>query len=222
MWNFLPRRHVRRLRAVRRRGLGLAEHYGRALRALLGVSAGRLCKRFTGVRSDLIQDGAGHGLLEVALLLPFLIVVVINAVNLGYVFSVYLNLSTAPRQGAEYSTHGTSTALETAVPTAASVSSLVYDNINTSVPSAANSPTQVCSMALGLSGSGTTQVPNCATYNSGTAAFAAPQPDPEAPYLVLHRVDIQYTVRPLLQGSIFNVVPDQLTLHRTVMMRAMP
>lgn len=188
-----------------------------------GPSVRRLWRKLAGLQSRLIQDRSGHSLLEVALVLPFLIVIAINAVNLGYIFSVYLNLSAAPRRGAQYSTHGTSTALEVAVPSADSVSSLLYDNINTAVPAAANTPTQVCSIALGTSGSGSTQVPNCATYNGGgTVTFPSPQPDPEAPYLVLHRVDVQYTVRPLIQGSVFNVIPDRLTLHKTVMMRAMP
>ena len=102
---------------------------------------------------------------------------------------------------------------------------LVYDNLNTSVPAAANSPARVCSAALGLSGTGTAQVANCTTYtipgSNDDITFSDLQADPEAPYLVLHRVDVQYTIRPLFAGSPFNLVP-QLTLHRTIVMRAMP
>lgn len=76
-------------------------------------------------------------------------------------------------------------------------------------------------MALGLSGSGSSQVPNCANYGSGAGTFSALQADPEAPYLLLNRVDVQYTITPLLQGSVFNVVPP-VTVHRMVTMRAMP
>jgi len=132
-----------------------------------------------------------------------------------------LNMTTAPRQGAEYSIQGTSTVLQAAVPSADSVSSLVHDNINNAVPAAANTPTRVCSLFLGLTGSGSNQTPNCATYGTGSGTFSNLQADPEAPYLVLHRVDIQYTVAPLIQIPLFNVVPS-LTLHRMTTMRAMP
>jgi Flp pilus assembly protein TadG len=179
------------------------------------------CNRFATIRSRLLYDRDGHGLLELALALPMLIVIVVNAVNLGYILSVYLNLTTAPRQGVQYSVAGTTTTLGTAVPSADSVSSLVYENINTAVPGAANTPTRVCSVALGLSGSGSSLVPNCGNYGSGTGSFADVQSDPEAPYMVLNRVDVQYTLTTPLQGSPFNVVPP-LTLHRMVTMRAMP
>jgi Flp pilus assembly protein TadG len=174
------------------------------------------------LRSGLLHDRSGQSLLETALFLPFLLTILVNAVSIGYFFSVYLNMATAPRQGAEYSIRGTSTVLETAVPSADSISSLVYENIAGSVPAAANTPTRVCTMALGLTGSGSNLTPNCAYYGSGTGTFSALQVDPEAPFMVLHRVDIQYTLSPLIQGSVLNLMPNSLTLHRTVVMRAMP
>jgi Flp pilus assembly protein TadG len=173
-------------------------------------------------RAGLLRDQTGSSLLEMALLLPMMLLIAFNAVNIGYDFSVYLNLATAPRQGAEYSIQGTTSVLETTVPSAGSVSSLVYDNITGAVPSAANTPTRVCTMALGLTASGASQVPNCAIYGTGTATFSALQADPEAPYLVLNRVDIQYTVTPLIPGLAFNLFPSLLTLQGTTMMRAMP
>src|SRR5450759_5167766 len=156
------------------------------------------------MRSGLLHERSGQSLLETALFLPLLLTIVVNAVSIGYFFSVSLNLITAPRQGAEYSIRGTSTVLQMAVPSADSISSLVYENIAGSVPAAANTPTQVCSLALGLTGSGSNQVPNCETYGTGTATFSDLQPDPEAPAFVLHRVDVQYTVTPLIQGSVLN------------------
>ena len=174
------------------------------------------------MRSLLLHERSGQSLLETALLLPLLLTIVANAVSIGYFFSVYLNLATAPRQGAQYSIQGTSSVLQAAVPSADSISSLVYENIAGAIPSAANTPTRVCTLALGLTGSGSSQMPNCATYGTGTGTFPDLQADPEAPYLVLHRVDVQYTVTPLIQGSVFNLLPNSLTLHRTVVMRAMP
>jgi Flp pilus assembly protein TadG len=174
------------------------------------------------MRSRLLFDSVGHSLLETTLLLPLLLILVTNAVNIGYIFSVYLNLTTAPRQGAEYSVRGTSTVLQASVPNADSVSSLIYDNLAGAVPSAAHTPTRVCSLALGLTGSGSSQVPNCTTYGTGAGTFSDLQPDPEAPYLVLNRVDVQYTLTPPIQGSVFNLVPGPLTIHRMITMRVMP
>lgn len=173
-------------------------------------------------RPGLLHGRSGQSLVETALFLPLLLTIIVNAVSLGYFFTVYLNLATAPRQGVEYSVTGTSTVLQLAVPSAASISSLVYDNIGGAIPAAASTPTRVCTVALGLSGSGSSQVPNCANYGTGTGTFSDLQVDPEAPYLVLNRVDIQYTVTPLIQSSLFNLLPNPLTLHRSVVMRAMP
>lgn len=174
------------------------------------------------MRPGLLHGRGGQSLLETALLLPLLLTILCNAVSLGYFFSVYLNLATAPRQGVEYSIQGTSSVLQAAVPSADSISSLVYENIAGAIPAAASTPTRVCTLALGLTGSGSSQVPNCETFGAGIATFSDLQPDPEAPYLVLHRVDIAYTVTPLIQGSVFNIIPNSLTLHRSVVMRAMP
>ena len=176
-----------------------------------------------GVKSKLIRDRRGQSLVETALLLPILLAVVLNAVNMGYFFYVYLNLATAPRQGAEYSIQGPQSYQQSNLPSAADVSSLVYADITGAIPSTANTPSRVCSLTLGLNNGGTSnQVPKCASYGSGIGTFSAPDPDPEAPYLVLHRVDIQYQVTPLIPGTFFNIVlPPSLTFHRMVEMRAM-
>ncbi len=173
------------------------------------------------LRSALLHDHGGDGLLEMALLFPLLLVVVFNAVNIGYFFSVCLNLATAPRQGVAYSIQGTTSALQITVPSADSVSSLVYENLAGAVPSAANAPTRVCTGALGLTGSGSSQVPNCVNYGNGVGTFSGLQPAPEAPNFELNRVDIQYTVAPLVDLP-FDIFGHSLTVHRSVVMRAMP
>lgn len=176
-------------------------------------------------RSNLLHDRSGQSLIETALILPLLLTIVLNAVNMGYFFFVMLNLTTAPRQGAEYSIQGSAGYQGSQLPGAASVSSLVSEDIVGAIPTAANAPMRVCSLSLGLNpvGLGTgTQIPNCASYGGGGGVFGAPDPDPEAPYLVLNRVDIQYHVTPLIPGGIFNIVlPPSLTFHRMVEMRAM-
>lgn len=163
----------------------------------------------------------GQGLVEAALLLPFLLIITFNAVNLGYFFFVYLNLATAPRQGAQYSILGSVTTVNQ-LPGSDAVHLLVNSDISGAISTAASSPTRVCTLALGTSSPhDSTQVPLCQVYNSGNDPFTAPQADPEAPALVLNRVDIAYTVTPIVAGRAFNLImPASLTFHRMVYMRA--
>jgi len=163
----------------------------------------------------------GQGLIEAALLIPFLIVIVFNAVNLGYFFFVYLNLATAPRQGAQYSILGSVTTVNQ-LPGAAAVHQLVNDDISGAISAASGSAARVCTLALGTSSPhDSTQVPLCQVYNAGSDPFTAVLPDPEAPALVLNRVDIAYTVTPPITGGAFNLImPASLTFHRLVYMRA--
>ena len=178
------------------------------------------------MRPGVVRHRSGQSLVETALILPLLLTVVFNAVNFGYFFFVALNLAAAPRQGSVYSIQGGSSILQGGLPSAAAVSSLVYENITGAIPATAGTPTRVCTLALGLNPTGigtASQIPNCANYGGQTGTYSTLDPDPEAPYLVLNRVDIQYTVIPLIQGSTFNlIVPGSLTFHRMVTMRAMP
>jgi Flp pilus assembly protein TadG len=171
--------------------------------------------------SRLHSSHKGQGLIEASLLLPFLLVIVFNAINIGYFFFVYLNLATAPRQGAQYSILGGATTVGS-LPAVDTVYSLVNEDIGGAISGASNPPTRICTAALGVSTpADNTQVPLCQSYNSGNIAFSAVQPDPEAPAIVLNRVDIAYTVSPLIAGGAFNLVmPSSLTFHRLVYMRA--
>lgn len=161
----------------------------------------------------------GQSIVEAAIIVPFLIVILFNAINIGYYFTVALNLSTAPRQGAEYSIQAWASQLQAAPPSAVSVYNLVNEDITGAVPAAANPKSQVCSIAVGLSNVGTVnQITDCVQYNSFTAV--APHPDPESPAMVLNRVDIQYTINPLIPGTLFNIIPAP-TVHRFVEMRSL-
>jgi Flp pilus assembly protein TadG len=189
------------------------------------LSAGSSRKgHMRGMRSNLLHNRSGQSLIETALLLPIMLTIVCNAVNIGYFFYVALNLATASRQGVEYSIQGPASFQQLQLPSGSSISSLVYGDITGAMPSTVNTPTQVCSLSLGLnlSGKGTaTQVPNCASYGRA-GSFTTQHSDPEAPYLVLNRVGIQYTVTPLIPGTVFNVVlPPSLTFIRVVEMRVM-
>jgi Flp pilus assembly protein TadG len=175
--------------------------------------------------SALLRNPEGQSLLETALLLPLLLTIVFNAVNLGYYFLVCLNLTTAPRQGAQYSIQGPASQVQSVLPGAISVGGIVSSGFTGAIGSASatNTSIRICSAALGLLNVGiSSQVPKCqVTYGTGTfPALTAADADPEAPYMVLNRVDIQYTVTPLIQGKAFNLVlPSSLTFHRKIYMR---
>ena len=129
----------------------------------------------------LLREARGQGLLEAAFLLPTTIILVFNAVSIGYMFCVLLNLTTAVRQGAQYSIRGTTTVLEAPVPVASVVSSLVYDNINTSVPAATAFPTnrkfrrQLTAMFCWARAPELTAIPPASTADSYTFKIAPPR-----------------------------------------------
>jgi Flp pilus assembly protein TadG len=152
---------------------------------------------------------SGQSLIEAALVLPILLMIVLNAVNLGYFFIVALNLTVAPRTGVQYSIQGFDSSASSALPSAGpttsdtSVSSLTYGDMNGAIPSSSGASMQICSKTIGISGSGASQKASCSSY--GSASFSSPSADPEAPSFVLHQVDVSYTFSPLIPGSPFGL-----------------
>ena len=181
---------------------------------------------------------SGQSMLETALLLPFLLFVALNAINLGYFFFVALNVAAAPRQGVEYSIQCFQTPSTLSLPDAgpectgstagASISTLTYNDMIGVLPAPATpcpniASVQVCTLLNGVSNPGTTtQRANCTSYGPA-ATFPNAEPDPEAPYFMLHRVDVKYAVTPLIPGgagNFFSLFLPPLTFHRQVSMRA--
>jgi hypothetical protein len=170
----------------------------------------------------------GQSLLETALVLPLLLLLALNAINFGYFFFVAVNLAAAPRAGVQYSIQGFSTPQQFQLPSAGpstsvtSISFLTYADMTGVLPASSNTPVQVCTKLLGLNNPGTaSQTANCAQYGTATT-FPTPAPDPESPSFVLHRVDVKYTVQPLIPGGVFGItLLPSLTFHRQVSMRAM-
>jgi TadE-like protein len=163
---------------------------------------------------------SGQGLIETALLVPLLLVLAFNAINFGYFFIVAVHLASAPREGVEYSIQGSLSPAYPPLAKSGPVSDLTYqDMINLSGSSTAS--VQVCSRANGLNQAGTaTQNAICTPYGAAASpAFPAAKSDPESPLFLLHQVDVQYTVTPLIPGNWGLPMPN-LTFHRQVLMRA--
>jgi|ERR1051326_44345 Flp pilus assembly protein TadG len=166
------------------------------------------------------HNQGGQSLLETALAMPLLLGIAFNLINFGYFWFMVLALSAAPRQGVQYSTQG-GQAITSSSPSTTLVSNLVYENLTNAISGAttSNASVQVCTSAKGVDTS--TGKSQCDQFPSG-AAFPSPDADPEEPVFVLNRVDVSYTVTPVIPGSAFNVVlPANMTFHRQVSMRSL-
>ncbi len=171
------------------------------------------------IRSRRHEDG--QSLLETAVAMPLLLGIAFNLINLGYFWFMVLTLAAAPRQGVQYSTQGGQATTTTSSPSTTAVSNLVYENMTNAVHGATTSNTsvRVCTSALGVNSS--THIALCNSFGPA-ATFSAIAADPEAPVFVLNRVDVGYTVTPLIRGSAFNVVlPANMNFHRQVSMRSL-
>jgi Flp pilus assembly protein TadG len=173
--------------------------------------------------SRLRRDMDGQGLLETAVVIPVLLGISFNLLNIGYFWFMVLSLSAAPRHGAQYATQGGTAAGIASAPGTTPVSDLVYDNLTNAIHGAttSNAAVRVCTSAKGVTGTGTTQVTQCDPFGP-SFSFPAPASDPEAPIFALDRVDVEYTVTPLIPGAAFNVIlPSNLQFRRQVSMRSL-
>jgi hypothetical protein len=186
----------------------------------------------------------GQSLIETALILPVLLLLTFNAINFGYFFFVAVNLAAAPRSGVQYSILGWSTPSQLTqaqagpasppCPTAVTnpslyVCTLTYHDMAGVLSSYSNATVQVCSSTVGVLNPGTnTMRSDCIKYGSAAATYT-PAPDPEAPLFILDRVDVVYTLTPIIPafqlptpgGPISLSLLPSLTMHRQVSMREM-
>jgi Flp pilus assembly protein TadG len=163
----------------------------------------------------------GQSLIETAIGLPFMLGIAFNIINFGYMWFLVMTLSAAPRVGAQYATQGGAAGTGVAAPGTVATSNLVYDNLTNAIGGAttSNAAVQVCTNAKGVNAA--TNVTLCDQFGP-TFAFPAPAADPESPVFVLDRVDVEYTVTPIIPGGAFNVVlPPNLKFHRQVSMRSL-
>jgi len=185
---------------------------------------------------------SGEGLIETALIVPFLLTIILNAVNFGYFFLVALNLTAAPRSAVEYSIQGFNTPSSASLasgpssgnPSAdnSSVAYLIYQDMIGALGSSTSATVTVCSNSLGAG-----KCVTCSGYGTGCNTPAnspggANYTDPEGAF-VLNRVDVTYTFSPLIPGTAFNLtlLPASIcsvsggavscTFHRYASMREM-
>lgn len=194
------------------------------------------------------KDSRGQSLVETALMLPIMLSIVLNALNLGYFLFVTTNLTGTTRTGAEYAIVGPGSAGSTNYPSAntgaTSVSSLIYQDMSGAVWNSPSATIQICTPSVLKSGSGPSGSPvraNCvlctsssscssASSTTGASATFVPDSDPESPTFVTSRVDVQYSFLPLIPGTPFNLIligtlynsgTGQYTFYRHIEMRSM-
>jgi len=157
-------------------------------------------------------------------MLPLLVMVVLNVVNLAYFFLVAVNLTGASRTATLYSIMGSSTPAAAVLPSSggaspttnlASVTYLTFQDMTGALGNPTGASVRVCSPInitanSGVNGTGASLRSNCETCtSSGCSAAGAGSPlqpaDPEAPNFILNQVLITYTFNTLIPGKLFNI-----------------
>lgn len=170
-------------------------------------------------KHSLVRDSRGQSLVETALMIPLLLLLILNAVNVGYFLLVTLNLTSATRNGIEYAIQGSSTPSNGSLPkatgtTADAVSYLIYQEMTGALNAPGGVHVQVCSMYLGSIGTGSSATSKCQTCTNsgctgGSTGSGSPVPDadPEsANGFALNRVDVTYTFNTLVPATPFNLI----------------
>ncbi len=163
-------------------------------------------------------------------MMPLLLLLVLNVVNLAYFFLLISNLTGAARSSTLYSIEGSFTPYASSQPASGSsncttspntVACLVLQDLTGALPNPNAVIVQVCSQAnanpttgSGLHASGTSKVTNCVSCTNGTGCSPsngyngnpAPRIDPEQPTVpfVLNQVTITYNFTTLIPGTFFN------------------
>jgi len=163
----------------------------------------------------------GQSLLETAILIPVLLSLAFNGVNLGYCWFMVLTMAAVPRQGVQYASQGGPALATISAPSTTAVSNLVYENLTGAISAtSSNAQVRVCSSSKGVDSS--TGVAQCDSFGPSLLSFSGPDADPEQPVFVLQRVDVAFTVTPIIPGGLFNVIlPSNMTFHRQVSMRSL-
>jgi Flp pilus assembly protein TadG len=180
------------------------------------------------------KRSSGQALVESALLIPFMLMLIFNAVNFGYFYYVALNMSAASRSGALYSILGPNTPVDssstfgggggyapagantncgTNSATTCTVRSVTYQDMKGSLPFGdTNANLKICTQSLGVTTTSGIQYANCKTFSSatdtsGTSAGTGLE-DPEflTTGFIMHEVDVTYRFTPLIPGRFFGAV----------------
>lgn len=163
------------------------------------------------------RGNEGQALVEYAFMVPFLFLLIVNAVNFGSFIYTWITVANAARAGVQYAVLAGASAGSFTAATGTQVSSIITNDM-ASLP---GTPTvAVCK----CSGTATSPCPSAnVTALSGTCS-SVPN-DPEAPLYVLTTVDVTYTYTPLIPALNFTALGIHATIpptsiHRRAVMRS--
>ena len=178
---------------------------------------------------NLRRGQQGQSVIEMALIVPLLMLLVFGAVDFGYYFIVAAGLTSSARNATEYAIQGfsspsssySSAAMPTPPPagpisTAGSVAALALADLVSFSSSTSQTTVQVCSSTVNSKGTLA-----CQTWGA-TSKTWTPDVDPEPTKFQLYRVDILYHISPPLPITFLghNLVPTY-EFHRMAEMRGM-
>jgi Flp pilus assembly protein TadG len=147
----------------------------------------------------------GVALIETALVLPLLVLLMLNIVNLGMYLYAWITVDNAARAAAEYQVYNGVVLGFPAPPTFSDVQSVVTAEVS-SLPNKAGVTLEICSIANGN------------TTCQGTGTAFAPPADPEPNTYRIYAAEIGYQFQPLFPGFTF---PGAAGIQQQVTMRSM-
>lgn len=164
----------------------------------------------------------GQALIELALIIPFLLLVIANVVNFGGMFYAAITVSNAARHASQNYIYGSATVKNGATPTPAQVWAVAQNDL-IALPNQSSLSIRVC-----LENRNNQADPACSTFGPGSATFTNPPLDtrPEAAAYLNGWVDIGYTYTPyipLFQIPVFGIslTPPVQTMTRQSLMRVL-
>ncbi len=178
----------------------------------------------------LARRSDGSSLIEIALVMPILVLMLCFAIDIGYFFIVAANLASASRSSVLYSAQGFVSPAQQQLPVAGvagsladtdGVAGLAGGDLSGLTKMSTKTQVKVCSKRIGVS-SGTSggYIANCSTFPSGSLSYT-PDQDPEsANGFITQRVDVVYTVSPPIPVSFFTFSMPSLNVHWKAQMRA--
>ena len=168
-----------------------------------------ICK-FTGYYLSLCGDQA-QALIEYLLMLPLIFLLIINLVNFGGFFFVWITVANAARAGEDYAILGGASVGSLREATAAQISSLITQDIS-SLPNQSSLNVNICQNYNGT-----------VTTFEGTCSAVPPDPEPSS--YALSSSDVTYTYQPFIPAGfqfpnlgIYLTIPPT-TVHRRALMR---
>lgn len=171
----------------------------------------------------------GQSLIEMAMIVPMLLLLIFGAVDYGYYFIVAAGLTSSTRNATEYAIQGFSSPAASyssaampapppagSISTTGSVAALAVGDLQSFLYSTTQTTVQVCSSTVSSTGT-----VGCKTWGA-TSQTWTPDADPEPGKFQLYRVDVLYHISPPLPITFagYNLVPSY-NFHRMAEMRGM-